>query len=226
MIPRKIQDLDIFDMEDNIEDETQNQTGSPRKIQHLDIFSDDSDNSDDESQKVPQHQHQNRAITEIHSDNPVFSRRRPAYAPPATPHEIDILYPEHVRGNSDDSDNSDDESQKVYQHQHQNRAITEIHSAKPVFSRRRPAYAPLATPHEIDILYPEHVRGNIIFIVPSNKDWSEAATKAFQIPKNGIRIFRNTATKWFERYIERKGFTAKLKQKDSNVLTYECTGCI
>ena len=165
MIPRKIQDLDIFDMEDNIEDETQNQTGSPRKIQHLDIFSDDSDNSDDESQKVPQHQHQNRAITEIHSDNPVFSRRRPAYAPPATPHEIDILYPEHVRG-------------------------------------------------------------NIIFIVPSNKDWSEAATKAFQIPKNGIRIFRNVATKWFEHYIKRHKFTAKLKQKDSNVLTYECTGCI
>lgn len=161
MIPRKIQDLDIFDMEDNIEDETQNQTGSPRKIQHLDIFSDDSDNSDNESQQVPQHQ--NRAITEIHSDNPVVSRRCPAYAPPATPHEIDIFYPEYVRG-------------------------------------------------------------NIIFIVPSNKDWSEAATKAFQIPKNGIRIFRNVATKWFEHYIKRHKFTAKLK--DSNVLTYECTGII
>lgn len=164
-IPRKIPPLDIFD-EDEKEDETPDQTGSPRKIQHLDIFSDDSDNSDDESQKVHQHQHQNRAITEIHSANPVFSRRCPAYAPPATPHAID------------------------------------------------------------NIIYPEYVRGNIIFIVPSNKDWSEAATKAFQIPKNGIRIFRNVATKWFEHYIKRHKFTAKLKQKDSNVLTYECTGCI
>ena len=151
-IPRKIPPLDIFD-EDEKEDETPDQTGSPRKIQHLDIFSDDSDNSDDESQQVYQHQHQNRAITEIHSANPVCSRRCPAYALPATPHEI-------------------------------------------------------------------------IFIVPSNKDWSEAATKAFQIPKNGIRIFRNVATKWFEHYIKRHKFTAKLKQKDSNVLTYECTGCI
>tara|TARA_B110000858_G_scaffold153860_1_gene175440 strand:- start:26 stop:505 length:480 start_codon:yes stop_codon:yes gene_type:complete len=122
---------------------------------------------------------------------------------------------QHLDIFSDDSDNSDDESQKVYQHQ--NRAITEIHSANPVCSRRRPAYAPPATTHEID---------NIIFIVPSNKDWSEAATKAFTIPKNGIRIFRNVATKWFEHYIKRHKFTAKLKQKDSNVLTYECTGCI
>jgi|TARA_B110000908_G_scaffold172322_1_gene239036 hypothetical protein len=148
--PRKIQRLDIFNIEDDIEDDTQipNQSGSPNnKLQH--IF-DDSDIDDSDKDFI----HAARTDSDIDDSDKDF-------IPDArTGSEIKQQYEQERQ-----SGTTPDYTMPVN--------ISNI-------SRRCPAYAPPATIHEINTLYLEHVKGTIVLIVPSMESWSKAAAKEFQ----------------------------------------------
>ena len=148
--PRKIQRLDIFNVEDDIEDDTQipNQSGSPNnKLQH--IF-DDSDIDDSDKDFI----HDAQTDSDIDDSDKDFIHGA------RTGSEIKQQYEQERQ-----SGTTPDYTMPVN--------ISNI-------SRRCPAYAPPATIHEINTLYLEHVKGTIVLIVPSMESWSKAAAKEFQ----------------------------------------------